>query len=210
MIGMNYEDSVIKRNETFWTFKVEKSGNRPVYAIDESHKVLPEAVSAEILKELIKMAQIRTGVEQITFAVITVPAQFTMGQKEATTHAAKLAGIDNVKLITEPTAAAFAYGFDHKRFDGLKLFVFDLGGGTLDVSIVDVIDGKFNVLRHDGDAQLGGRDYDNRLMHDLNEKYGLNVLGGNDEVTIKRKMRLREACENLKIRLSHPGKSHET
>jgi heat shock protein 1/8 len=212
MIGLNYDDNVVNQNKSFWTFTVTKSdNNRPIYDIDKNHQVLPEEVSSEILKELIKMAQDKIGTEKIKSAVITVPDHFLVGQKEATLHAAKLAGIENVKLITEPTAAAFAYGFDHKRFDGYNLFVFDLGGGTCDVSIVKVEKGEFKVIGHAGDTQLGGRDFDNHLIQYFDQKHkDLRVFESTDEIITKRKMRLREACEALKIALSHPAKASET
>uniref|UniRef100_A0A914YE53 Heat shock protein 70 n=1 Tax=Panagrolaimus superbus TaxID=310955 RepID=A0A914YE53_9BILA len=212
MIGLNFDDNVVNGNKSFWTFTVEKSEkNRPVYALDKDTKVLPEEVSSEVLKELIRMAQDKIGTEKIKSAVITVPDHFLIGQKEATIHAAKLAGLDHVKLITEPTAAAFAYGFDHKKFDGYNLFVFDLGGGTCDVSIVKVEKGEFKVIGHAGDTQLGGRDYDNHLIQHFNQKFKeLRIFENTDGPITMRKMRLRENCENLKIALSHPGKASET
>uniref|UniRef100_A0A914PC62 Uncharacterized protein n=1 Tax=Panagrolaimus davidi TaxID=227884 RepID=A0A914PC62_9BILA len=212
LIGLNYNDNVVNRNKSFWTFTVTKSdNNRPIYDIDKNHQVLPEEVSSEILKELIKMAQDKIGTEKIESAVITVPDHFLVRQKEATLHAAKLAGIEHVKLITESTAAAFAYGFDHKRFHGYNLFVFDLGGGTCDVSIVKVKKGEFKVIGHAGDTQLGGRGYDYRLMQYFVQKHkDLRVFESTDEIITKRKMRLREACEALKIALSHPSKASET
>uniref|UniRef100_A0A914QWP9 Heat shock protein 70 n=1 Tax=Panagrolaimus davidi TaxID=227884 RepID=A0A914QWP9_9BILA len=213
LIGLNYDDNVVNQNKSFWTFNVTKSdNNRPIYDIVKNHQVSPEEVSSEILKELLKMAQDKIGTEKIKSAVITVPAYFDQNQKEATIHAAKLAGIENVKqLITEPTAAAFAYGFDHKCFDGYNLFVFDHGGGTCDVSIVKVEKSEFKVIGHAGDTQLGGRDYDYRLMQYFDQKYKkLQVFESTDEISTKRKMRLREACEYLKMSLSHPAKVSET
>uniref|UniRef100_A0AC34F2I5 Heat shock protein 70 n=1 Tax=Panagrolaimus sp. ES5 TaxID=591445 RepID=A0AC34F2I5_9BILA len=212
MIGLNYDDNVVDRNKSFWTFTIAKSdNNRPIYVLDKDNQVLPEDVSSEILKELIKMAQDKIGTEKIKSAVITVPDHFLIGQKEATIHAAKLAGIEHVKLITEPTAAAFAYGFDHKKFDGYNLFVFDLGGGTCDVSIVKVEKGEFKVIGHAGDTQLGGRDYDNHLIQHFDQKFkDLRVFEDTNNIVTTRKMRLREGCENLKIALSHPAKASET
>uniref|UniRef100_A0A914P6G0 Heat shock protein 70 n=1 Tax=Panagrolaimus davidi TaxID=227884 RepID=A0A914P6G0_9BILA len=212
MIGLNYDDNVVNRNKSFWTFTVTKDdNNRPIYDIDKKHQALPEEVSSEILKELVKMVQDKTWIKKINAAVITVPDHFLVGQKEATIHAAKLAGIENVVLITEPTAVAFAYGFDHKRFDGYNLFIFRLGGKTCDVSIVKVEKGEFKVIGHAGDTQLGGRDFDSCLVHYFDEKYReLCVFHGDNEIITKRRIRLREACENFKIAVSLPGKHSET
>uniref|UniRef100_A0A914Q9L5 Uncharacterized protein n=1 Tax=Panagrolaimus davidi TaxID=227884 RepID=A0A914Q9L5_9BILA len=200
IIGLKYDDNIVNRNKPFWTFNLAKSGNnRPVYVIDKNHQVSPEEVTSEILKELIKMAQGYIGKEKIKSAVITVPDHFLVGQKEATIHAATLAGIEHVKVITESTAVAFAYGFDHKRFDEYNLFIFRLGGGTCDVTIIKIDNGEFIVIGHAGDTQLGGRDYDNCLMHYFDEKYPqLRV----NEIIKSERMRLRKACENFKIAIS--------
>ncbi|KAE9546001.1 hypothetical protein FO519_010787, partial [Halicephalobus sp. NKZ332] len=138
MIGLSFNNSAIQQNKDFWTFNVVEENNRPVYDVGNNRKILPEHVSSEVLRELKKLALKRLQIpENEEFqAVITVPDYFSQAQKQGTLDAAKIAGIKVLSLITEPNAAAFAYGYDHNRFDDYNIFVFDIGGGTCDISVL--------------------------------------------------------------------------
>jgi len=206
MIGLNYENSAIQQNKDFWTFTVVEQNKRPVYDLGNGRKILPEQVSADVLKELKKIALERVeGLNESEFqAVITVPDYFNQAQKQGTMNAAQEAGIDVLGLITEPNAAAFAYGYDHNRFDDYSIFVFDMGGGTCDISILKVKEGKFEIVGRAGDNQLGGRDFDNLLMNYyaniLKEQHGVDIFDPNET---RGKIRLRELCEEAKKRLTN-------
>jgi molecular chaperone DnaK (HSP70) len=210
MIGLNYDYNLKYKNSPFGTFRVEKKyNNRPVYFLDKDHQFLAEEVSSEIIKELVKMAQNKIGTEKIKVAVIAVPEYFLIGQKEATIHAAKLAGIDHVKLITEPIAAALAYSYAKKNFDEHNLFVFDLGAGKCEVSIVKVEKGEFKVIGYAADSELGGREYDKILMDYFYPNFK-EVVSDSKQSKMKRMMKLRETCENLKIAFSNPETASQT
>ena len=204
MIGLTYNNSTVQQNKEFWTFSVIEKDNRPVYDL-EKRTVTPEEVSSEVLKELKKLALERVeGLNGNTFeAVITVPDYFSQAQKQGTLDAAQLAGIEVLSLITEPTAAAFAYGYDHQRFDDYNIFVFDMGGGTCDISVLKVSEGKFEVTGRAGDNQLGGRDFDNLIINyfakKIKDEYGFDVF---EEKNLAAKIRLRELCEDVKKRLT--------
>ena len=206
MIGLNYENSAIQQNKDFWTFTVVEKNKRPVYDLGDGRKIFPEQVSADVLKELKKQALERIGEsDEYEFqAVITVPDYFNQAQKQGTLDAAKEAGIEVLSLITEPNAAAFAYGYDHNRFDDYNIFVFDMGGGTCDISVLKVKKGEFEILGRAGDNQLGGRDFDNLLMNYytkmLKNEYGIDIF---DPDKIREKIRLRELCEEAKKRLTN-------
>lgn len=165
LIGNKNSSECIKRNEKYWTFKVltEPDVAVSINVDGRIKRVKPEEVSAQILIKLKKSAEevIRKPVKNI---ILTVPAYFDDDQKKATIKAAEIAGLDVLELLSEPSAAAYAYGFDKKNFSNKNLLVFDLGGGTLDVVIVRIKDGVFDVVAIGGDTQLGGRDFDNALM----------------------------------------------
>jgi len=205
MIGLDYKNSAIQQNKDFWTFIVVEENNRPAYDIGDGRKIFPEQVSSEVLKELKKLALDRVeGLKESEFqAVITVPDYFNQAQKQGTLEAAKLAGIEVLSLITEPNAAAFAYGYDHDRYDDYNIFVFDMGGGTCDISVLKVKEGKFEIVGRSGDNQLGGRDFDNVLMNfyakKIKEQYKFDVF---DSKNLAAMIRLRELCENAKKNLT--------
>ena len=163
----------------------------------------PEEISAQVLRKLINDATDYLG-QEVTQAVITVPAYFNDSQRQATMDAGKIAGIEVLRIINEPTAASLAYGLDKKQNE--TILVFDLGGGTFDVSILEVGDGIFEVLATAGDTNLGGDDFDNTLVNwlinDFKEKEGIDL--GND---IQALQRLTEAAEKAKIELSTVDKT---
>ncbi|RNA04449.1 heat shock 70 kDa cognate 1, partial [Brachionus plicatilis] len=156
-------------------------------------------ISAMVLRELKKIAETHLG-EKVK-AVITVPAYFNDEQKQATLDAAKIAGLEVLKIIPEPTAAAIAYGFHRKLKKKSKILIFDLGGGTFDVSIMEIDDGEFRVLGVDGDIHLGGTDFDNRLVDHflqiVKDKYHVDLRDRK-----KATLRLKKKCEELKRELS--------
>merc|ERR1711982_64743 len=158
----------------------------------------PEELSAQILRKLINDASNYLG-QEVTQAVITVPAYFNDSQRQATMDAGKIAGIEVLRIINEPTAASLAYGLDQKQNE--TILVFDLGGGTFDVSVLEVGDGIFEVLATAGDTNLGGDDFDkvlvNWLMANFREQEGIDLA--ND---IQALQRLTEAAEKAKIELS--------
>ena len=159
----------------------------------------PEQISAFILQKIKKDAEAFLG-EKVEKAVITVPAYFNDNQRQATKNAGKIAGLEVVRLINEPTAAAFAYGLN-KSEEELKILVFDFGGGTLDVTIMDFGEGVFQVISTAGDTQLGGRDMDEALMNYVIEQFKKDT--GVDLREDKQALpRLREAVEKAKIELS--------
>jgi len=180
-------------------YKVEKgSNNTPRVQIDD-RQYTPQELSAMILQKMKKTAEDYIGSE-ITEAVITVPAYFNDSQRQATKEAGEIAGLTVRRIINEPTAAALAYGMDKKNKD-VKIAVFDLGGGTFDISILELGDGVFEVKSTNGDTHLGGDDFDRRIIEWLAEEFkkdeGLDLL--KDPMALQR---LKEAAERAKIELS--------
>ncbi len=160
----------------------------------------PEEISAEILKYIKKYSEKRTG-EPVNKAVITVPAYFNDAQRTATKNAGRLAGLEVLRIINEPTAAALAFGLSNEKGDSQKILVYDLGGGTFDVSVLEIADGTFEVLATAGDNRLGGDDWDEKIVQWLKDK----ILAENKiDVTVDKMavQRLRDAAEKTKIRLS--------
>lgn len=194
------KESEISSDSKQLPYKVEKDSNDnikikcPALTKDFS----PEEISAQVLRKLINDATTYLG-QEVTQAVITVPAYFNDSQRQATMDAGKIAGIEVLRIINEPTAASLAYGLDKKQNE--TILVFDLGGGTFDVSILEVGDGIFEVLATAGDTNLGGDDFDNVLvkwlMNDFQEKEGIDL-----STDIQALQRLTEAAEKAKIELS--------
>lgn len=171
----------------------------------EGDEFTPQEISAMILQKLKSDAENYLG-QKVTEAVITVPAYFSDSQRQATKDAGKIAGLNVLRIINEPTAAALAYGMDKEDTDQ-KIMVYDLGGGTFDVSILDIGDGVFEVLATSGNNRLGGDDFDERIMKYLVEEFKKEQ--GIDLSTDKMAMqRLKEAAEKAKIELSGVGQTN--
>ncbi|MFO5527921.1 MAG: molecular chaperone DnaK, partial [Cuspidothrix sp.] len=196
-IGRRFEE--ITNEATEVSYKVLSSGgNVKVDSPGAGKQFAPEEISAKVLRKLVEDASKYLG-ETVTQAVITVPAYFNDSQRQATKDAGKIAGIDVLRIINEPTAASLAYGFDKKSNE--TILVFDLGGGTFDVSVLEVGDGVFEVLSTSGDTHLGGDDFDKKIVDFLAEKFkkdeGIDLR--KDKQALQR---LTEAAEKAKIELS--------
>tara|TARA_B100001146_G_scaffold65409_1_gene57976 strand:- start:10 stop:1995 length:1986 start_codon:yes stop_codon:yes gene_type:complete len=208
LIGRKYNDSVVKKDSDKVPFKIVEAKNGDAWVIANEKDTAPPAISAEVLRKMKETAESYLG-EKITEAVITVPAYFNDSQRQATKDAGKIAGLDVKRIINEPTAAALAYGLDKKRGDR-KIAVYDLGGGTFDVSIIEIADvdgeNQFEVLATNGDTFLGGEDFDMRIMDHLMDEFkkqtGMDVT--NDPQAVQR---LKEAAEKAKIELSNQAQT---
>jgi molecular chaperone DnaK len=203
LIGRRYEDDVVQRDIEMVPYKLVKADNGDAWVEAHGKKMAPPEISARVLMKMKKTAEDYLG-EEVTEAVITVPAYFNDSQRQATKDAGKIAGLVVKRIINEPTAAALAYGMDKKRGDK-KIAVFDLGGGTFDVSIIEIaeVDGEhqFEVLSTNGDTFLGGEDFDMRVIEYLTGEFERE--SGIDISTDARAMqRLKEAAEKAKIELS--------
>src|SRR5439155_21781277 len=196
---MGRRGSEIALEEMLVTYPVEGEGAGPVTINLYGRKWTPEEISAEILKKLKGAAEAFLG-EAVSRAVITVPAYFNDAQRQATKRAGELAGFTVERIINEPTAAALAYGLD-KLKEHARIAVYDLGGGTFDLSILELKDGVFQVLSTNGNTRLGGDDLDKRIVDFLVDK--IKATGGPDTLKDLPKLsRIREAAEQAKIKLS--------
>ncbi len=203
LIGRRYEDAEVQKDMGLVPYKIIKADNGDAWVEVNGKKMAPQEVAARVLQKMKKTAEDYLG-ESVTEAVITVPAYFNDSQRQATKDAGKIAGLDVKRIINEPTAAALAYGMDKKRGD-VKIAVYDLGGGTFDISIIEIaeIDGEhqFEVLSTNGDTFLGGEDFDKRLIDYLADEFkkdqGIDLRG--DPLVMQR---LKEAAEKAKIELS--------
>ncbi len=204
LIGRRFEDKEVQKDISLMPFKIIKADNGDAWVeVLSDKKMAPQQVSAEVLRKMKKAAEDYLG-EEVTEAVITVPAYFNDSQRQATKDAGRIAGLDVKRIINEPTAAALAFGLDKKEGDR-KIAVFDLGGGTFDISIIDIseIDGEhqFEVLSTNGDTFLGGEDFDQRLIDyivtEFKKESGADLK--NDVLALQR---LKEAAEKAKIELS--------
>merc|ERR1712217_724396 len=206
LIGRKFDDATVQKDIKLWPFKVIKdSGNKPKMEVEhkcESKAFTPEEISAMILTKMKETAEAHLG-HTVKDAVVTVPAYFNDAQRQATKDAGVIAGLNVLRIINEPTAAAIAYGLDKKKGQAKEsnVLIFDLGGGTFDVSILSIDDGIFEVKATAGDTHLGGEDFDNRLVdHFIKEfqrKHKKNI--GQNKRAIRR---LRTACERAKRTLS--------
>jgi len=205
LIGRKFADREVQDDIKHWPFKVVSSkGDKPCIEVDycgETKKFDPEEISAMILTKMKETAEAFIG-QKVSNAVITVPAYFNDSQRQATKDAGVIAGLNVQRIINEPTAAAIAYGLDKKQGGERNVLIFDLGGGTFDVSILTIEDGIFEVKSTSGDTHLGGEDFDNRLVdHCVAEFKRKNR--GIDISTNKRSLRrLRTQCERAKRALS--------
>ncbi|EDQ00497.1 molecular chaperone DnaK [Shewanella benthica] len=203
LIGRRFKDDEVQRDVDIMPFNIIAADNGDAWVEAHGKKMAPPQVSAETLKKMKKTAEDFLG-EEVTEAVITVPAYFNDSQRQATKDAGRIAGLEVKRIINEPTAAALAYGIDKKQGDNI-VAVYDLGGGTFDISIIEIdsVDGEqtFEVLATNGDTHLGGEDFDNRLIKYLADEFkkeqGLNLR--NDPLAMQR---LKEAAEKAKIELS--------
>jgi len=203
LIGRRFDEDTVQKDIKLVPYKIVKADNGDAWVEINGKKMAPPEVSARVLMKMKKTAEDYLG-EDVTEAVITVPAYFNDSQRQATKDAGRIAGLDVKRIINEPTAAALAYGMDKKRGDA-KIAVYDLGGGTFDVSIIEIaeIDGEhqFEVLSTNGDTFLGGEDFDFRIIDFLCEEFkkeqGVDLH--NDPLALQR---LKEAAEKAKIELS--------
>lgn len=204
LIGRKYQEDVVQKDIKAVPYSIISADNGDAWTEANGKKIAPQQVSAEILGKMKKYAEDYLG-HKVTEAVITVPAYFNDSQRQATKDAGKIAGLNVKRIINEPTAAALAYGLDKKEGKDKKIAVYDLGGGTFDISIIEIIqvDGErqFEVLATNGDTFLGGEDFDltliNYFIDDFKNKSGVNLH--NDSFALQR---LREAAEKAKIELS--------
>ncbi|GAA4100633.1 molecular chaperone DnaK [Zhongshania borealis] len=203
LIGRRFEDDVVQKDIKMVPYNICKADNGDAWVEVKGEKMAPPQISAEILKKMKKTAEDYLG-EKVTEAVITVPAYFNDSQRQATKDAGRIAGLEVKRIINEPTAAALAYGMDKSKGDR-TIAVYDLGGGTFDISIIEIaeVDGEhqFEVLSTNGDTFLGGEDFDMRLIDYLAEEFkkesSIDLKG--DSLAVQR---LKEAAEKAKIELS--------
>ncbi len=204
LIGRRFEEKEVQKDIKLMPYTIAKADNGDAWVEVRGQKMAPPQISAEVLRKMKKTAEDYLG-EEVTEAVITVPAYFNDSQRQATKDAGRIAGLDVKRIINEPTAAALAFGLDKQEGDR-KIAVYDLGGGTFDVSIIEIssIDGEhqFEVLSTNGDTFLGGEDFDNRLIDFLADEFKKENGGLDLRNDLLAKQRLKEAAEKAKIELS--------
>ena len=198
LIGRRYDDPMVEKDKKLVPYKIVKASNGDAWVEADGKTYSPSQVSAFILQKMKETAEAHLG-QKVEQAVITVPAYFNDAQRQATKDAGKIAGLEVLRIINEPTAAALAYGLDKTKTGTIA--VYDLGGGTFDVSILEIGDGVFEVKSTNGDTFLGGEDFDMRLVSYLADEFqkeqGINLR--NDKLALQR---LKEAAEKAKIELS--------
>ena len=198
LIGRNFEDKLVKDDSGLVPYKIVKGDNGDAWVEARSEKYSPSQISAFVLQKMKETAESYLG-ENVTQAVITVPAYFNDAQRQATKDAGKIAGLEVLRIINEPTAAALAYGLDKKKTGTVA--VYDLGGGTFDISILEIGDGVFEVKSTNGDTHLGGEDFDLQIIDYLADEFkkdnGVDLRS--DKLALQR---LKEAAEKAKIELS--------
>jgi len=203
LIGRRFEEKEVQKDIDLMPYKIAKADNGDAWVEVRGKKIAPQEVSAQVLRKMKKTAEDYLG-EEVTEAVITVPAYFNDSQRQATKDAGRIAGLDVKRIINEPTAAALAFGLDKKEGDR-KIAVYDLGGGTFDVSIIEIaeVEGEhqFEVLSTNGDTFLGGEDFDQRLIDYLCEEFK-KEQGVDLKKDVLALQRLKEAAEKAKIELS--------
>lgn len=203
LIGRKFKDDVVQRDIDMVPYTIAEADNGDAWVEANDKKMAPPEISARVLMKMKKTAEEFLG-EEVTEAVVTVPAYFNDSQRQATKDAGKIAGLEVKRIINEPTAAALAYGMDKKRGDS-TIVVYDLGGGTFDVSVIEIADiegeHQFEVLATNGDTFLGGEDFDQRVIEFLVEEFkkdqGIDL--SNDPLALQR---LKDAAEKAKIELS--------
>jgi molecular chaperone DnaK len=196
LIGRKFETEAVKKDIAISPFKIVKADNGDAWVDVRDKKYSPPEISAIMLQKMKKTAEDYLG-ETVTDAVITVPAYFDDSQRQATKDAGKIAGLNVLRIINEPTAAALAYGLDKKKDE--KIAVFDLGGGTFDVSVLELGDGVFEVKSTNGDTFLGGEDFDQKIIDWIADEFkkdqGIDLRG--DKMALQR---LKEAAEKGQVR----------
>ncbi|EGO02855.1 hypothetical protein SERLA73DRAFT_176280 [Serpula lacrymans var. lacrymans S7.3] len=202
LIGRKFDDTELKRDVKHWPFRVVDNGGKPAVSVDykgETREFTPEEISAMVLTKMKETAEAYLG-QKVTHAVVTVPAYFNDAQRQATKDAGTIAGLQVLRIINEPTAAAIAYGLNKKGGES-QIIVYDLGGGTFDVSLLSIDDGVFEVLATAGDTHLGGEDFDNRVIDFFVKLYKKKT--GTDVSTNLRAMgKLKREVEKAKRTLS--------
>ena len=198
LIGRRFNDPVIKKDQDLVPYKIVQAANRDAWIEVQGENYSPSQISAFILQKMKETAEAHLG-EEVTEAVVTVPAYFNDSQRQATKDAGKIAGLEVLRIINEPTAAALAYGLEKKGSGTIA--VYDLGGGTFDISILEIGDGVFEVKSTNGDTFLGGEDFDSRIIEYLADEFkkdqGIDLRA--DRLALQR---LKEAAEKAKIELS--------
>jgi len=198
LIGRRFDDAMVKKDMGLVPYEIVRADNGDAWVEVEGTKYAPQQISAYILGKMKETAEAYLG-EKVSQAVITVPAYFNDAQRQATKEAGAIAGLEVLRIINEPTAAALAYGMDQKK--GGTIAVYDLGGGTFDVSVLEIGDGVFEVKSTNGDTFLGGEDFDARIIEYLADEFkreqGIDLRG--DKLALQR---LKEAAEKAKIELS--------
>ena len=204
LIGRKFSDNVVQKDCALWPFKVEAgAGDKPMIVVQskgETKKFHPEEISSMVLTKMKEISEAYLG-KSVKNAVVTVPAYFNDSQRQSTKDAGKIAGLNIQRIINEPTAAAIAYGLDKKNQGEKNVLIFDLGGGTFDVSLLTIDDGIFEVKATNGHTHLGGEDFDNRLVdyciNDFKKKTGMDIKNN-----ARASRRLRTQCEKAKRVLS--------
>ncbi|MDP4590287.1 MAG: Hsp70 family protein, partial [Burkholderiaceae bacterium] len=204
LIGRKFNEEAVQKDIKLMPYAIIKAENGDAWVSAQDKKMAPAQVSADILRKMKKTAEDYLG-EEVTEAVITVPAYFNDSQRQATKDAGRIAGLDVKRIINEPTAAALAFGMDKSEKGDRKIAVYDLGGGTFDVSIIEIadVDGEkqFEVLSTNGDTFLGGEDFDQRIIDfviaEFKKEQGVDL--SKDVLALQR---LKEAAEKAKIELS--------
>merc|ERR1712050_708830 len=204
LIGRKFADPIVQSDIKLWPFKcVSGQGDKPMIVVEmggEEKKFHPEEVSAMVLTKMKETAEAYLG-SKVNDAVVTVPAYFNDSQRQATKDAGTISGMNVLRIINEPTAAAIAYGLDKKGSGERNVLIYDMGGGTFDVSLLTIEDGIFEVEATTGNTHLGGEDFDNRMVdhfvQEFKRKHKKDISGN------KRALRrLRTACERAKRTLS--------
>src|SRR5512147_3182155 len=204
LIGRKFEEKEVQKDIHLMPYQIVKADNGDAWVEVRGKKLAPPQISAEVLRKMKKTAEDYLG-EEVTEAVITVPAYFNDSQRQATKDAGRIAGLEVKRIINEPTAAALAFGLDKHGKGDRKIAVFDLGGGTFDISIIEIadVDGEkqFEVLSTNGDTFLGGEDFDQRIIDyivsEFRKEQGVDLT--KDVLALQR---LKEAAEKAKIELS--------
>ncbi|HET8704561.1 molecular chaperone DnaK [Castellaniella sp.] len=204
LIGRKFEEKAVQKDIDLMPYKIVKAENGDAWVEAQDKKLAPPQVSADILRKMKKTAEDYLG-EEVTEAVITVPAYFNDSQRQATKDAGRIAGLEVKRIINEPTAAALAFGLDKSERGDRKIVVYDLGGGTFDVSIIEIadVDGEkqFEVLSTNGDTFLGGEDFDQRIIDYIITEFK-KESGADLSKDVLALQRLKEAAEKAKIELS--------